>query len=763
MSSKHSEHSLASQSCCELRTVPLVIIHTPLSAGQVENGMSGGGGDNSDKVILVQSFDHKQESVERDDHGEPGTHEQQQQVEGQAKKDDEFKVEFALQKEAEDDIKMIRIDQEERKPKQVDLETEIDSEKGIEKVELVGDNARDVKSEVTRIEENDESTLIVVEKLSIIQCSSPISGPGSKIEMVAEGPETVDNEKEDNKPQTNKPDNLIPLESSTANDGEDPSNQELTKSKSSQHQPDLLLSHSNPLKPLPNFDDGITETKSEPRLPLLPPIGSKRIATLQSESGTLKSNSATGIVASTAAVSNGQSKGESAPSSKQPSFKKKKSTESLKSTSGPSTSKPKKSGSNINGNGTVSLGQKSKSRESLKLLGQQNRLTITSKSTNSLATGAAKKLSISRESLKAASHVYSSAPTAKNGEALKKAGDSGRSQSSKSKDSAKVEKERKSSEQKQADKTEVVAGSDHDGNKANEEMPESSNSEKNKSGDDSSQVVTAKEKPDLLEGNETTSPPTAVDEQITAKSNDPPSTKKEDTNIVEVAVVTVSEPEMKADTSDQTDMKTNASDQADMKVDTSDQTDVTGSTEADNTTKKDRESGEEKGEQSEEIEVKGEASGEMVKAEPTSTLNSITKMEQVTSQDKEVDSNTEKPADEESNPRQEGETESQKPPPSSNRQSKAEANNEDTEVKDSTRPQEDAKEVVPRLHPMNVVELPAKCGPGEDTASQISSSEFTSKLEIDKKTGQSEQSIVEAVEKSTTEPITATKDITTPA
>ena len=696
-------------------------------------------------MILVQSLE-QESAAGKEDHGEQATKEQKQD-DGKVKKDDEFKVELTMQAE-EEDIETIKIDQEEAKPMQAS-KTETDSKKTIEKIKT--DDDQEVKSEETEGEEKDKPTLIVVEKAPV-QDPSPIPSPGSKIEKetsVARKPEAIeaiDDGKEDDKPsQVRKPDKLLPKESSKEKD-RDPSSQELNKSKSSQHHPDPVSSPSHPLKPLPNIDDGITETKSEPRLPLLPPIGSKKITTLQSSSGALKSHSATGIIANVAATKE-QSKGptekrkdgESAPSSDQASTKKKKkSTDSLRSTSGSSISKSKKSSSS---NSTVSLGQKSKSRESLKS-GPQNRLsTITPKSSDNLVNGAAKKLSISKESLKAASQVYSSVPAPKSGGELIKKGDSGKSQSSKSKEAVKAEKERKSSDQKPPDKAEVVAGDD---SKAKEEMPESSSSEKEKDGDGLNQDDTAKKEPDS-DTKQTALPSTSVEKVMI------PPAKKEKTN--EVAV-TVSEPEEKTNTNDQTSANASPKEEADKSI------------------KADKQDCGDTGENSGAKEVKNEAPSGSAEVEPTVMTDGVTeKDQQVKSQDKNEDSPPPKPTKE---TKMEGEKESNKAPisstpakveaPASSAPTNVEVKIDDIKTKDdtsdTTEPQEQAKEVVSKSpQPKDIKELPA--GPGSETTSQISSSEFACKLEIDKKTGQSEQSIVEAVEKST-EPTVTTRDVTTP-
>lgn len=666
-------------------------------------------------MILVQSLE--QESAGKDEE------DTQEQKEGEVK----FELTVAAE---EDDIETIRIDQEEAKPTQT-LKTETDSKKVIEKTKTDGDQETEIKSEEIKGKEKDKPTLTVVEKASV-QDPSLIPSPGSKIEKDAsitgepEEVEATDGGKEDAKQlQVNKPpDKLIPSESSKNKDAKDPSSQELNKFKSSGHHPDPLSSPSHPLKPLPNIDDGIPETKSEPRLPLLPPIGSKKITTLQSSSGTLKSHSATGITASVAATkeqpkgpTEKRKEGESAPSSDLSSTKKKKkSTDSLRSTSGSSVSKSKKSSSS---NSTVSLGQKSKSRESLKS-GSQNRFsTTTSKSTDNLANGATKKLSISRESLKAASQVYSSVPAPKSGGELVKKVDSGKGQTSKSKEALKTEKERKSSDQKPPDKAEVVAGTD---SITKEEVPESGSNEKKKDGDGLNQD-TAKR----VDVNETTLPPKSVEEQTT---NDPSATKEETNKVV----VTVSAPEEKTNVENQAAVAaSHPKEEA-----------------ADKTTEKEKEGGGDSGE---------------------SGGAKVTEKEQVTVQDKQEDS---APS---AKPAQEGDTKTgdkQDKVPTPNTTTKVEEGHastkfevkvEETKAKDdtsnTTKPQEDSKDVVSKSpQPKDVKEQVA--GPGSETTSQISSSEFACKLEIDKKTGQSEQSIVEAVEKSPEPTITITRDVTTP-
>ena len=705
---------------------------------QNEDKISDDGSHELDKVILVQSLE--QESVGKEDHVELT----QEQKHGDSKKDkDEGKIEPIVQTEG-DGIETIRIDQEEAKPIQ-DSKMETDSKKTIEKAKTDGDK---VKSEETKRVEKDEEPLVGTEKV-LVQDPSPIPNPGSKNEKEtsvakdSEVVEVIDGGKEDDKPpQVDKPAELVPPESSNDIDIEDPSSQDLNKSRSSQHHSDPTAMPSHPLKPLPSIDDGITETKSEPRLPLLPPIGSKKIATLQSNSGALKSQSATGIVTNTAAPKD-QSKGPSEKgkerervpsSSNQSTTKKKRSTDTLRSTSGSSISKSKKSSSS---NSTVSLGPKSKSRESLKS-GPQNRLTATSRSSDNLANGAAKKLSISRESLKAASQVYSSAPATKSGEVVKK-GDSGRSQSSKSKETVKAEKERKSSDQKPPDKAEMVAGVS---GKAKEEVSESNTIEKNKNSDDSNQDATTKKETDLdVKG--TTLPATLVEEQ--SKESNKQSTKKEEINEV---VVTVSTPEKQTTTSEQTKDATPKEDKS---------------------TKGDKEASGDTGESSDAKEVKNEALGESDKAEPASTSDDAVEREQAKAQEKNEDSPPANP-DKESDSKTDSEKESNEAPAPSTT-AKVEVKVEDTkatvkdDASDNTKPQGDidAKEIIPKSQPKDLKEQPAGHVHGEDTMSQISSSEFASKLEIDKKTGQSEQSIVEAVEKSTDPITTTTRDIPTPA
>lgn len=726
-----------------------------------------------DKVILAQSVEQESAAAGREDRREQGT-EEQEPDDGNAKKDGEVKVEPTVQQVEEEGIETVRTDQEEIKPAQ-DLESEIDSKKTIEKAKSGGD--QEMKSEDAEGKEDDkDSTLVVVEKAAV-QDPSPIPSLGSKIEketVVATKPEAVESidgqGNEDDKPlspQVSKPDKLLPTESSSKKKGaEDPSNQELNKLKPSQYHPDPVSSPSHPLKPLPNIDDGITETKSEPRLPLLPPIGSKKITALQTSSGVLKSNSTTGIAASVATTKE-QPKGpstekrkdgrESAPSSDQASStkRKKKSTDSLRSTSGSSISKSKKSSGS---NSTVSLGQKSKSRESLRS-GPQNRLSTTaSKSSDNLASGAAKKLSISKESLKAASQVYSSVPAPKSGggELPVRKGDSGKSQSSRNKEAAvKAEKERKSSDQKPPEK-EMVEGTDSKV-KDKEDTAKSSTNEKKEGGDCLNQDDTATKEPD---SNTKTAelPPTSTEEQATVISTDQPA-KKEKTNEV---VVTVSEPEEKVNKDDQTSA------------------DASPKEETDESTKTDKATcGGDGGERSDAKEAKDETSAT---AEPTSTSVSVssTEKEQVKAQDQIEDSPPPKPTKEKAKTEEERES-SEAPAPSTPAKvdevpttssvppTSVEVKSEDTKIKakddtsETTKTQEQAKEAVSKLPPpMDLKESPAAGTAAGETTSQTVSSEFACKLEIDKKTGQSEQSIVEAVEKST-EPVIKTRDVSTPA
>ena len=724
-------------------------------------------------MILVQSVEQDSAAAGREDHGEQGT-EEQEPDDGKAKKDGEVKVEPTMQQAEEDDIETIRTDQGEAKPVQ-DLEPEIDSKKTIEKTKSGGDQEMKSEEAEGKEEDKDKPTLIVVEKAAV-QDPSPIPSLGSKIEKetpLATKPgavESTDGQGNDDdkplSPQISKPDKLLPAKSSSKKkDTEDPSNQELNKLKSSQHHPDPVSSPSHPLKPLPNIDDGITETKSEPRLPLLPPIGSKKITALQTSGGVLKSNSATGIAANVAATKE-QPKGpstekrkdgrESAPSSDQASStkRKKKSTDSLRSTSGSSISKSKKSSSSIS---TVSLGQKSKSRESLRS-GPQNRLTTTvSKSSDNLANGAAKKLSISKESLKAASQVYSSVPAPKSGGELSvRKSDSGKSQSSKSKEAAvKAEKERESSDQKPPDKKEIIEGAD---SKVKEGTPRSGTSRKKEDGDSFNPQDDTVMKGTGSSTKETELPPTSVEKQTAVISDDPP-VKMEKTN--EVAV-TVSEPEEKINTDDQASAGASPKEEADKSTTMTDKEGCDG----------------DGGEKSDAKEVKDEASA---MAESTSTSGSVSsaEKEQIKAQDQIEDTPPPKPTKEKT--KMEAEESIAAPAPSTPAKvdevpttssvppTSIEVKIEDTktEAKDdaseTTTFQEQVKEAVSKSPPpSDVKETPAVGTAASETTSQTASSEFACKLEIDKKTGQSEQSIVEAVEKST-EPVMKTRDVSTPA
>lgn len=703
-------------------------------------------------MILVQSLEPGS-AAEKGDHGED---------EPKVEKDGEVKVEPTLQAE-EEDIETIVIDQEETKPTQI-LKSEMDSKKAVEKATADGD--QEVRSAKIEGAENDKDkpALIVVEKASV-QDASPIPDPGSKIKKetpVSRKPEAIEaidgQGQEDDKPSppASKPDKLLPTKTPLKDKNTEgpPSGQELNKSKSSPYHPDPVSSPSNPLKPLPNIDDGITKTKSEPRLPLLPPIGSKKITALQNSNGALKSHSATGIAAAMKeqprVPTEKRKDRESAPSSDQASTKKKKkSTDSLRSTSGSSVSKSKKSSSS---NSSVSLGQKSKSRESLKS-GPQNRLSgaATSKSSDNLANGAAKKLSISRESLKAASQVYSSVPAPKSGGELVKKGDSGKGQVSKSKEAVKAEKERKSGDQKPPEKEGMVAPD----SKAKETgMPESGSGEKKKDGNGSNQDDGAKEEQDS-DTKEGTSPPTSVENQTRVISNDPP-TKLEKTDKV---AVTVSEE--KPNDNDQTSADHASPKEEAGKRDRTDEEACDGDA----------------GENSVAKEVKHESLSGSAKTEPTTMAGggSDPEKEQVKLRDQIEGSPPKKPTEEktkvevekaDSNEAAASSTPAKAETPASS--APANVKIEDRKVKDdtaneTTKPQEHAEEAVTKPpQPRDLKELTTAAAAGSETTSQILSSEFACKLEIDEKTGQSEQSIVEAVEKST-EPPVSKRDISTPA
>ena len=304
-----------------------------------------------------------------------------------------------------------------------------------------------------------------------------------------------------------------------------------------------------------------------------------------------------------------------------------------------------------------------------------------------------------------------------------KKGDSGKSQTSKSKEVVKIEKERKSSNQKPPDKAEVVASTD---SKAKEELPVSSSSEKKKDGDDLNQN-TAKEVPDL-DVNETTSPSKSTEEQTTTKSNDL-SVEKEGTDKVSVTISTPEE-------------KMNANDQS--------AADASPKEEADKSTKTGKEGGDDTGE---------------------SGGANVTEKDQTKAQDKQEDSPPSAKPTEESDTKTEDRKDETPATSTSTKveghvSTKVKVKIEETKAKDDTsstaKPQEQAKEIVSKSpQPKDMKEPTA--APGSETTSQISSSEFACKLEIDKKTGQSEQSIVEAVEKSAEPTVTITRDVTTPA
>ena len=489
-----------------------------------------------------------------------------------------------------------------------------------------------------------------------------------------------------------KPSESAVLDKSTG-DAPDKKDLEVNDSKPSEQIP--LAKASHPLKPLPDFDEGITVTKSEPRLPLLPPIGSKKTHPLQiSDSVALSSQSAT-ILHTSEKVNKGQAKaetgalkerkkeGESAvPQSK------KKSVSSLRSSSGSSIAKSKRNG--LSGS---SLGPKSKSKESLKTAGSQSRSSTKSKSNDSLSNGASKRLTRSRESLKAASQVYSSPPSTKSVESVKKSDATGKSgHVSKTKEGSKVINDKDG-------KHSVAEGAADDSltNTAKREALEDNkvekvNEEKHTEVGETATATSVKKCDELAEKhpNETS---TVVSESLPKDS--------------------VEKSETPAPTSESSSRETEIKEGGDHEASSSGNGEPSKPDIVDSSTV------------AKEEEKTLETLNESVEASPSMTDNNKTV--------KESTSDTSTPAQDNKNQMEDKATVTDT--------SKA------IEVECSVSQQVNLnKPLTPDLLPKESKDLPS--AEDEDKISLTSPTDFNCKLEIDKKTGQSEQSIVEAVENS---------------
>lgn len=617
-------------------------------------------------------------------------------------------------------METIELSGEERATPVQDLQVE-NGEREDEEVD--GEEETKTKCEEKQHEEKEEK--MTVEADVHIQEPYPVPIPDSKEKKEAVPDHVVDTKldgcKEEDKPsQDDKQDKQVRPESSkNAKELSSVQDSDTTDTKPIQqahhHELDSMAASSHPLKPLPNIDEGITMTKSEPRLPLLPPIGSKKTAAsvVYRDDGSLKSQSATLIssnfVSAKEAVKGSGERRKEKETVTRPlsdlatTTKKKKSAGSLRSMSGSSISKSKKSSS---GSATVSLGgARSKSRESLKS-GSQGRVSATnSRSSDNLVSGSTKKMSVSRESLKAASQVYSSAPPTKNADSLKK-GDSGRHNSSaKSKEALKDKESKNGGPHKSHDKKEeadVVGGN-------NEEVP--SSEEKSK---DQPACKDASEKTILQQSSvqgERPSKETLVE-------------KKQDKNATKAPAQSTSAQESQCPT----------------------EMDTPNNSETKKGTTKPEKIGEEKaGKQDEALQVENSEADESAKLQseeilpPTITANESAKEKKEESLEV-LDPNPSKREAERDEVRIKGQEDKE------NR-------------KISPKPQEDPRtSVSPIVEPNESKETTAVTS--DNATSRISSADLANKLEIDKKTGQSEQSIVEAVEKSTELPLKAAQEVT---
>ena len=674
-----------------------------------------------DKVLLVQPV--KQDGEERESEGE-GSREVAKQHEDK-KGDDGVKIVLtgpSVQAEEDDISEIVRLDQDKDTIPVPELLTEDEAKKD----ESGGERKSETKNEGIKLKEGEENCLDEPEVVTV-QDASSIPVPNSVMEMQTP-PENRDVE------STSSKDKQDSLDSQGVKEPSSQKDKVMNYSKPAQpqeHKPDSTAMASHPLKPLPNIDEGITETKSEPRLPLLPPIGTTKVGTPQNNDSPLMSQSATGIISNTTAKevlalkhpTDGQKEGESAslPLSDTANVKKRKSTDTLRSTSGSSISKSKKSSTS---NSAVSLGQKSKSRESLKA-GHQNRLSATSKSSDNLVDGTTKKLSISRESLKAASQVYSNAPPAKSGESHKK-GDSGRTSASKSKGASK-DKEGRNSEQKDTERSGECKDKDE---KVCEQMKPIKNEEGVNFSGSTKEEANSKDTKDCNLTKESVA--TNIDLHTDTKEKPMlhlPSTGNQPVKLNDALGETEHSEGTTADSCQGTSSKeVNPSDDA-----TPPNSEENKGTEADKNLE----------DHAEESNVeKSEDPKEQEKVEPCDTSSVTNKEEE---DNEETSPLPLKPVVEESSEKQE--SANNVAPPSSSDQQRVEA---DPKAKDDEKTRqlgEHKVDLISDVQPRGTKEVPTSPTPGEDTVSQTSASDCISKLEIDKKTGQSEQSIVEAVEK----------------
>ena len=671
-------------------------------------------------MILVQPA--KSDDVEKEKKSEREESPQELKQEEGSKKDDGVKIVLTVPSVPADEdgsMEIIELDEGDEEAKPVEgPPNEVESQRvGDGDDQPDGGTESDAKIEGTKQEVKDEQTVIDAEDVPT-PVTSPIPIPESKSdkEVVKEkDAETVDSKEEDKPTQIDKQDEQLRPESSNQNtELESSQNASSLENSKQQHETDPTAKSSHPLKPLPNIEEGITATKSEPRLPLLPPIGSKKVASLQSNDGALKSHSASGIGYDTAVRdATKERRKEREQTAARPTSelamtaKKKRSLDTLRSTSGSSISKSKKSSSSSS---SVSLGQKSKSRESLKAGAPSRNSAINSRSSDNLVNGAAKKLSISRESLKAASHVYSSAPPAKSNESHKR-GDSSRSNSSKS-------KEKKSSEpQKPQEKVEVASTVSSDTKEdagsqmqnKDEDRPDTETKEPSTSQSSSVQeqsVASEKE-----HEKETTSAPTQsthVEEKSPSNQTILESPKGEEKSQVDGAG--------QEDNAGQKEIKISDQNAQEEKMASNEASDSVagGDPQLDKTEKKQTPP------PSEPIDDPSTESKQSNKEE-TSALSEI---------------------EAETIPQTSNSQQSQDQGEKKNLQNIATANPQSRELKG-----------------VSVVA-------NDDTTSRSSSVDITNKVEIDKKTGQSEQSIVEAVEKSANSPPITTNErstVTTPA
>lgn len=706
-----------------------------------------------DKVILVQPV--KQDAKERESEGERSG---EVATEHEDKKGDEVKIVLtgpSVQAEEDDLSETVSLDHDEEaipvpESQIVEGEPKKDESDGERKSETQ-------KNEGIEQKEVEENCHLDELEVAPVQDASSVPVPDSKMET-----QIFPENKDAAKNMEDEEDTSSKVDKHDTPDGqgvEKPSSQKdrvVNDSKPMQLQehnsdPTTMVSHL--LKPLPNINEGITETKSEPRLPLLPPIGTIKVGALQNNDSMLKSQSATGLISNTAtkelpskpSPTDGQKEGESAPHplSDPPNVKRKKNTDTLRSTSGSSISKLKKSGASSS---AVNLGHKSKSRESLKA-GSQTHLSATSRSSENLVDGTTKKLSISRESLKAASQVYSYTLPIKSGESHKK-GDSGRMSASKSKGASK-DKEGKSSEQKDfrehRDKEEE--GSEQKNPTRDEVRAKFSGNTK--------RVASTEETEDGIPTKESIATNSELDNNIMDLNEKPmlqlSSTDKLPVKLSDALDETDHTEVMTADSSQGTSVK---------EISQSDGTILPNSKE-DKMTEVDKTTRDHTGESSVVREEKREDLKKQEKVEPSDSASVANKEEGNNNQNEEYSPLPPKQATEENN---------EKPASVSNTTPSSTSDQQRIEAVPMAKDDEQTRLLGERIAELNSdlqltkgsKEVPTSPVPGEDTVSQTSASGCINKLEIDKKTGQSEQSIVEAVEK-TTETSPTVQVITTSA